>query len=214
MYTFPPPHKGLDLDIKTLQQYTQVANRLPCVQRIPKNKIRHDGAHVHSIKKDAFHFCETRCPYCQYVCSLPLGNNLLFQTFSSVILNFWACDIGHAQEHSTSHGSMEQTTWAIDGDEDAVVEIQGRKFSSGDSGAPMLCSMVCKELGRHAHVSFCRSSSARECTHRDVQHITKRMGPEPSKPKDWITHALHWARSGMKPSVRATSMCSDYSRPT
>jgi hypothetical protein len=92
---------------------------------------------------------------------------------------------------------MEQTTWALDGGDDAVREIQGRKFSSGDSGAPMLCSMVCKELGRHAHIAFCRSSSARDCTHREVQHITKRMGPDPGKPKDWITHALHWARSGM-----------------
>jgi len=93
---------------------------------------------------------------------------------------------------------MEQTTWAIDGDDDTVREIQGRKFSAGDSGAPMLCSMVCKELGRHAHIAFCRSSSARDCTHREVQHITKRMGPDPSKAKDWITHSLHWARSGFK----------------
>jgi hypothetical protein len=91
---------------------------------------------------------------------------------------------------------MEQTRWAIDGGDDAIREIQGRKFSSGDSGAPMLCSMVCKELGRHTHLDFCRSSSAADCIHRDVEHITERMGPNPSKPKDWITHALYWARSG------------------
>lgn len=91
---------------------------------------------------------------------------------------------------------MEQTTWALDGDADAVREIQGRKFSAGDSGAPMLCSMVCKELGRHAHIAYCRSARASDCTHREVQHIAKRMGPEPNKPKDWITHALYWARSG------------------
>ena len=35
-----------------VRQYTQVANRLPCVQPIPKNKIRHDGVRVHSLKKD------------------------------------------------------------------------------------------------------------------------------------------------------------------
>jgi hypothetical protein len=156
-------------------KYTQVANRLPCVLRIPKNKLRHDGSHVHSKAREVFHFCETRCPYCQYVCQLPLG---------------------HAQEHSTSHGSMEQTTWAIDGDDDAVREIQGRKFSSGDSGAPMLCSMVCKELGRHAHIAFCRSATAASCRDREVQHIKDRMQPEPGRAKDWITHSLHWARSG------------------
>jgi len=152
-------------------KYTQVANRLPCVRRIPKHKIRHDGAHVHSLKKDVFHFCETRCPYCQYICSLPLG---------------------HAQEHSTSHGFMEQTTGEIDGDGDTVQEVQGRKFSSGDSGAPMLCSMVCKGLGQHAHIAFCPSSR------EEVEHITKRTGPDPSKGKDWITHTSYWARSGFK----------------
>ncbi|KAF8306077.1 hypothetical protein DL93DRAFT_2172249 [Clavulina sp. PMI_390] len=158
-------------------KYTQVANRLACVQRIPKNKLRHDGPHTHSLKADAFHFCENRCPYCDYVCSLPLG---------------------HAQEHSTSHGSMEQTTWTLDGDDDAVREIQGRKFSSGDSGAPMLCSMVCKELGRHAHIAYCRSSNPRACSDREIQHITKRMAPEPHRAKDWITHNLYWARAGFK----------------
>lgn len=104
---------------------------------------------------------------------------------------------GHAQEHSTSHGSMEQTTWAMDGDGDTVREIQGRKFSAGDSGAPMLCSMVCKELGRHAHISFCRSSSAAACKDHEVEHIKTRMLPEPARAKDWITHSLHWARSGV-----------------
>ena len=103
---------------------------------------------------------------------------------------------------------MEQTTWALDGDDDAVREIQGRKFGSGDSGAPMLCSMVCKELGRHAHIAFCRSSSAGDCTHREVQHIAKRMGPDPGRAKDWITNALHWARSGMV--CARSEICSVY----
>src|SRR5712691_4599778 len=99
--------------------------------------------------------------------------------------------------HDTSHGSMGQTTWVIDGDDDDFREIQGRRFASGDSGAPMLCSMVCKALGRHAHIDFCRSSSVRTCKHTGVQHVTGRMRPDPSKPKDWITHAVHWARTGM-----------------
>ncbi|KAF8306096.1 hypothetical protein DL93DRAFT_250101 [Clavulina sp. PMI_390] len=164
-------------------KFTQVANRLPCIQRIPKNKLRHEGAHTHSLKPDTSHFCETRCPYCDYFCTSPFG---------------------HAQAiHSTSHGSMEQTVWSIDGDEDAVREIEGRKFTSGDSGAPMLCSMVCKQLGRHAHIAYCRSSNPRACSDREVQHIAKRMAPEPHRPKDWITHKLHWARAGKWPRKTA-----------
>jgi hypothetical protein len=47
---------------------------------------------------------------------------------------------GHPQsEHDTvtSHGSMSKTRWAIDGDE-AVIQVQGRKFGANDDGAPML----------------------------------------------------------------------------
>ena len=46
---------------------------------------------------------------------------------------------GHPQdEHDTSHGSMSRTRWAIEGDEDEIVEINERKFGSNDDGAPML----------------------------------------------------------------------------
>ena len=92
---------------------------------------------------------------------------------------------------------MEKTSWAIDGDDDAVREIQGRKFSAGDSGAPMLCASVCKELGRHAHIDFCRTPNGQVCISNDTEHIHARMQPQPSRDKDWITHALHWARTGM-----------------
>lgn len=55
---------------------------------------------------------------------------------------------GHPQqEHETSHGSMSKTRWAIDGPEEATLEVNGRKFASNDDGAPMLCSLVCK--GNH-----------------------------------------------------------------
>ncbi|KAF8321130.1 hypothetical protein DL93DRAFT_2224184 [Clavulina sp. PMI_390] len=158
-------------------KYTQVANRHTCAQPIPPDKLRHEGPHIHSLKKDVFHFCETRCPFCSYYCDLPFG---------------------HAQEHSTSHGSMEQTSWSLEGDDSATREVSGRKFSSGDSGAPMLCSMVCKELGRHAHIDYCRSKDPKTCFDPGLQHISEVMSPNPLKPKDWVTHALSWARTGFK----------------
>jgi hypothetical protein len=47
--------------------------------------------------------------------------------------------LGHAQtEHETSHGSMSQTRWAVDGPDGEVVELNGHRFSAEDEGAPML----------------------------------------------------------------------------
>ena len=105
--------------------------------------------------------------------------------------------LGHSQAHNTRHGSMEQTSWAIEGGDDATREVQGHKFAIGDSGAPMLCSMFCRELGRrHTHVGFCRSKDPKICADPGVEHITQRMEPRAGVAKDWITHSLYWARSG------------------
>ncbi|KAF8341372.1 uncharacterized protein EI90DRAFT_1728411 [Cantharellus anzutake] len=136
-------------------QYT----KLPCAVRIPKNRLGHDGVHSHTANGVEFHFCEARCPFCSYFCNLA---------------------IDHRGSHSTTHGNMEQTCWSFEGDDSAVREIASRKFSTGDSGAPMYCNMSCKELGRHAHIDFCRAQE------------------EPKRDKDWITHALCWARTGFR----------------
>ncbi|CEL64058.1 hypothetical protein RSOLAG1IB_11042 [Rhizoctonia solani AG-1 IB] len=94
---------------------------------------------------------------------------------------------------------MTTTRWVLQpdaDDEDAAYELQGRKFGSGDEGAPMLCSLVCAAQGRHAHIDFCRDPG--NCSDTDCEHITERMHPDPDRPKDWISHATYWARSGFK----------------
>ncbi|CAG8553504.1 2166_t:CDS:2 [Acaulospora colombiana] len=96
-------------------------------------------------------------------------------------------------EHETSHGSMSQTEWVIEGDDDATLELEGRKYATGDSGAPMLCSMLCKTLGRHAHIDTCRADDPANCSDAGVEHIKQKNGPGNH---DWITHRLFWARSG------------------
>jgi hypothetical protein len=99
---------------------------------------------------------------------------------------------GHSQpEHETSHGSMAQTEWFIEGDDDAILEVRGRKYAAGDSGGPMLCSLVCSELGRHVHIDPCRPDEDGNCVGAELQHIDSSSGN-----KDWITHRLYWARSG------------------
>ena len=101
---------------------------------------------------------------------------------------------GHAQqEHETRHGSMSRTRWAIDGPEGNSVELDGRKFSSNDDGAPMLCNLVCTSMGRHVHIDYCRGGPH---DNPEVLHIDERMVPNPDQEKDWITHGLHWRRMG------------------
>ncbi|KAF8305258.1 hypothetical protein DL93DRAFT_2160360 [Clavulina sp. PMI_390] len=175
LFTCMVPNSGGKQERLQFNKYFQITRRLSCMRPIPGHKLHHDEPHIHSLGRDVFHFCEARCPYCNYICSLPFG---------------------HAGEHSTAHGSMGQTAWSLDGDDDAVHEIQGRKLSNGESGVPLLCSMACGELGRHAHLSYCQSSNPESCTGNELEHIPHSVNPEPHRPKDWITHRLFWARSG------------------
>ncbi|KIO19084.1 hypothetical protein M407DRAFT_44020, partial [Tulasnella calospora MUT 4182] len=155
-------------------KYTQIAKRLDCAVDIPPGERQHEGPHVHSTKPQPFHYCKTRCLNCGYFCTLPLG---------------------HPQaEHDTAHGSMELTAWAVEGNADAVVEVQGRKFAAQETGAPQLCSSICRNLGRHAHIDYCRSGKG-ECREAESEHITTRMLPNLDRPKDWISHREFWARA-------------------
>ena len=93
---------------------------------------------------------------------------------------------------------MTQTRWAIDGPDEAGIELGGRKFSSNDEGAPMLCNLVCSSMGRHVHYDYCRRAGQNaRCDGAEVQHINARMTPNPDKPKDAVTHSLYWRRMGM-----------------
>ncbi|CAE6457353.1 unnamed protein product, partial [Rhizoctonia solani] len=160
-------------------RYTQVEQRLTCVIPIPPGELQHAGEHSHTMDEKPFHYCNERCPSCQYLCTLPLG---------------------HPQQlHETSHGSMITTQWAIQGtnQDDARYELNGRKFGIGDEGAPMLCHIMCSNQGRHAHIDFCREPDT--CQGGvELEHISERMHPDPNRPKDWISHRLNWARSGFQ----------------
>ncbi|EIW81359.1 hypothetical protein CONPUDRAFT_165526 [Coniophora puteana RWD-64-598 SS2] len=160
-------------------KYSQVSKRLKCVKLIPAGATEHTGDHTHSMDPNVIHFCETRCEYCGYFCTQPLG---------------------HPQkEHETRHGSMSKTRWAIDGDDGDAIEVEGRRYAANDDGAPMMCNLVCQTMGRHAHITYCREASAADCTGNDqIQHIQKRVKPHPEIEKDSITHTLFWKRSGFK----------------
>ena len=98
---------------------------------------------------------------------------------------------------------MTEARWAVDGPDDASLELGGRKFSSNDEGAPMMCNIVCSSMGRHIHVDYCRADGNERCDAADseVQHINNRIVPEPDKPKDAITHRRHWQRMGLSCAI-------------
>jgi hypothetical protein len=57
----------------------------------------------------------------------------------------------------------------------------------------MLCTLVCTSMGRHGHIDYGRGEPH---DNPQVLHIDERMVPNPDQDKDWITHGLHWRRSG------------------
>ncbi|KAN0128164.1 hypothetical protein V8E53_014016 [Lactarius tabidus] len=64
------------------------------------------------------------------------------------VLTFTATKISHstfvragAAPKFRSHGSMSRMRWAIDGAEGNSIQLDGRKFSSNNDGAPMLCNL-------------------------------------------------------------------------
>lgn len=91
---------------------------------------------------------------------------------------------------------MKKTLWKTEKDSETV--IGGKKYTTGDSGVTMLCSLVCAQLGRHPHLAACRSVSGACQTDREASHTTVTLpGSRGTMECDWITHKLFWERTGM-----------------
>ena len=136
------------------------------------------------------------CGNCGYYCTLPFGKELTQESLTTH-RSLLTTVKGHTQqEHETSHGSMTRTRWAVDGPDDVSLELGGRKYSSNDEGAPMMCNLVCSSMGRHVHIDYCRAEANEPCDGAEVQHINGNMVPDPDRPKDAVTHSIYWRRMG------------------
>ena len=100
---------------------------------------------------------------------------------------------------------MSQTSWIVEGPDETALNLSGRKFSTNDDGAPMMCNLVCLTMGRHVHIDYCRAEDESVCGSTEVQHIPERLAPEPDRPKDRITHNLYWRRAGMLDSLNMST---------
>ncbi|CAI2191699.1 11574_t:CDS:10, partial [Funneliformis geosporum] len=154
----------------TSTKYIQSSERLRCNKRIPPNEFKHAGKHTHNARddltQDGFHFCDVKCQFCEYFCTLPYE---------------------HTQVHSTTHGNMIHSEFT---------GYAGNKLRIGDQGTFVLCNLFCKNLGRHYHIDYCQSQDI--CQGQDIQHINEQIQPNPSIPKDFISHKLFWERAGFK----------------
>ena len=71
--------------------------------------------------------------------------------------------------------------------------------------------MVCRNVGRHIHIEFCRSATEEQdaCKGAGLLHVHSEIAPNPERPKDFVSHSLYWARLGMCNFVSATRSSSD-----
>lgn len=108
--------------------------------------------------------------------------------------------VGHPQAlHETSHGSMSHTQWVLDSP-DGSVEVNGHRYGNNDEGAPLLCNLYCTSVGRHVHVAPCIDSAVRH--YGEGREHASAIQSRTGDPLDWISHRLHWEKSGFKGAVR------------
>ncbi|RUS18258.1 hypothetical protein BC937DRAFT_88981 [Endogone sp. FLAS-F59071] len=156
-------------------KYVQTSRRLGCFKKVPAGLLTHSGKHAHASVDRLFHFCETKCPFCEYYCTLPYGHPQM--------------------EHETSHGNMTQTVFSSMEDE---FEHSGFTFNTGDRGICFLCNMFCKDFSRHKHIDYCQNADPTICGAEGLQHIMQKVSPNPDRPKDFVKHSLFWKRTGFK----------------
>ena len=94
--------------------------------------------------------------------------------------------------------------WALEGTDASIVKIGGHTFAASETGAPMLCNMVCQEQYNttqvecgHVHIDYCRAATASECSGNEIEHLSARISPHVDRPKDAVSHAVFWKRTGV-----------------
>ncbi|CAI2161648.1 17233_t:CDS:10, partial [Funneliformis geosporum] len=175
-------YQGLVQDTSiAFTKYIQLSEKLKCNKKIPPNEFEHDGPHIH----DNFHFCDVKCPFCEYYCTLPYG---------------------HTQKHETKHGNMIQTEFTSENDE---FEYGGYKLRIGDKGTFLLCNLVCKELGRHRHIDYCQNEETCKLGNQgqDIKHIDGEISPNPEIKKDFVSHRLFWEHPYSSQELQEFAKC-------
>ncbi|MCO5596633.1 hypothetical protein L7F22_050700 [Adiantum nelumboides] len=152
----------------------QSEDRKNCCILIPPFQSQHLQPHTHSADKNVVHFCDQRCPACDYYCELPSG---------------------HAGLHKTVHGNMRKMKFVSEVDE---IDVLDRKYARGESGVAEMCNLHCKALGRgHVHLIPCpQANRSGSCTAKlfdGARHVNIACsGLDADVPLDKMTHETYW----------------------
>ena len=153
----------------------QNGSRKKCCIPIPAYADTHDSAHRCTLDAKRIHFCDRRCPSCNYYCTLRYNHD--------------------EPLHSTEHGNM-RLTYVVSETDSFTVDT--RRYGRGDSGEAEMCNFHCKSLGRgHIHIMVCEDGAASSdaCTVSEAdgkRHQTCKYGPDEDLPKDKLTHEAFW----------------------
>ncbi|CAG8548283.1 10484_t:CDS:10 [Ambispora gerdemannii] len=195
-------------------KHFQNSQRFRCCIMIPPYKFKHEGKHAHGEmhkcnitcpndlgkhiieenKKRNFHFCDVKCPHCDYYCTLPYDHGRKDNS-----------------EHDTIHGNMFLTTFTCDDEE---FEFEGHRLVVGDGGDFVCCHKVCENKGRHRHIDFCKHPAV--CKNLTggkkeeiSEHIDANISPYPNRKKDFISHRVFWERTKFRDFKKCDHECVD-----
>ncbi|KAH7282153.1 hypothetical protein KP509_35G015100 [Ceratopteris richardii] len=153
----------------------QSEDRKGCCLMIPSFTREHSGPHVHSTNTNVVHYCNIRCPDCDYYCQLPYG---------------------HAGSHNTVHGNMKKTKFVAEMED---IDFQDRKYVRGESGVAEMCAMHCRARGRgHTHLIPCPEIGVDGCCTGKLYDGARHLSKEKCKllgvntPLDEMTHDTYW----------------------
>ncbi|KAG7378689.1 hypothetical protein PHYPSEUDO_009758 [Phytophthora pseudosyringae] len=170
-----------------------------CVHVLPSGQVDHDGF-GHSClaqsssgddeEPNTVHYCDARCPSCNYYCNKHFG---------------------HLGLHATSHGNMRQTYFMAKGND---IDVEDRKYQVGERGIAEMCNLFCSKMGRgHVHYYPCESKDGEKCVYTSAdasadqrRHCVDNLFPPPDKEMDELLHAKFWASIGWE------DPCSDEER--
>jgi len=133
--TFDGKHGAFDYD----HQVEQNGHREKCCVVIPAGETSHRGRHLHTEKEDAVHYCEEKCPTCDYYCNKAYA---------------------HQDEHDCKHGNMTAGGARLVASEEDFA-VGERMYGRGESAKAEMCDMLCRTLGRgHVHLQKCRCTQS------------------------------------------------------
>ncbi|RHY20331.1 hypothetical protein DYB32_010056, partial [Aphanomyces invadans] len=152
-----------------------------CSEMVDATATAHESGHGCN---SAVHYCDVRCPCCQYFCDKAHG---------------------HQGLHRTSHGNMKDTYFVSDSE---AVDVQDRKYTAGEQGVAEMCPFFCSKMGRgHVHFMPCRHTAA-TCVYTATdgrQHCNLKLKPHPERPMDEVLHETYWQTLGWEDPVSSVA---------